>query len=366
MLKHPFYRTSIGIILLLTMIYLLSKVSFIFNPLVTLFSILIVPITISGFLYYLLRPIVQFLDSKKFNRVWSILLIYLLFAGVVTVFFIVVWPPLQNQIIEFVNNVPKLISSLQKQMTNIRENTYFSILANESSPELMNKITEYLNSAVETVSGYLSHFFTFLNDFVIVVGTVPIFLYYMLKEDERVIPALTRMLPFRYRKDGSSVLHEIDSMLKGFIAGRMISAVVLAFMSFIGFWLIGLPYPLLLAVVGALFSFIPYFGALLGAIPCVIVAFTVSPSMAIGVIAIVVVSQQIEGNLISPYIYGKTINIHPLTTIILLLVAGDFAGILGMILAIPAYMMLKIVVLKAHQVYFSTKIEKLPEERPIS
>ncbi|GJM80602.1 hypothetical protein HMSSN139_30980 [Paenibacillus sp. HMSSN-139] len=122
-----------------------------------------------------------------------------------------------------------------------------------------------------------------------------------------------------------------------------------------------MPYPLLLAVVGALFNFIPYFGALLGAIPCVIVAFTVSPSMVVWVIIIVVVAQQIEGNLISPYIYGKTINIHPLTTIVLLLVAGDFGGILGMILAIPIYMTLKIIVLKAHKLYFAEKIEELTE-----
>lgn len=67
MWQHPFYRTSLGIIMVLTIIYLLSKVSFIFNPLVTLVSILIVPITISGFLYYLLRPIVQSWN-EKLNR----------------------------------------------------------------------------------------------------------------------------------------------------------------------------------------------------------------------------------------------------------------------------------------------------------
>ncbi|MBW4840181.1 MAG: AI-2E family transporter [Paenibacillaceae bacterium] len=361
MWQHPFYRTSLGIILVLTIIYLLSKVSFIFNPVVTLVSILIVPLTISGFLYYLLRPIVHFLESKKLNRMLSILLIYLMFAGVVTIFLIVVWPPLQKQIIEFMNNVPKLINGVQSQMNDFRNNRYFSMVTDETSPELMNKVTEYLNSAMEAISGYLSHVVTFLNDFVIVVGTVPILLYYMLKEDERVTPALVRMLPVRYRRDGASVIHDIDNMLKGFIAGRMISAVLLAFMSFIGFWLIGLPYPLLLAVVGALFNFIPYFGALLGAIPCVIVAFTVSPSMVVWVILIVVLAQQVEGNLISPYIYGKTINIHPLTTIVLLLVASDFGGILGMILAIPVYMMLKIVVLKAHKLYFAEKIEELTE-----
>lgn len=360
MWQRPFYRMSLGIILVLTIIYLLSKVSFIFNPLVTLVSILIVPLTVSGFLYYLLRPIVHFLERKKLSRVLSILLIYLLFAGVVTIFLNVVWPPLRKQIIEFMNNVPKLVNGVQSQMYDFR-NLYFPMVTNETGPELMNKVTEYLNSAMEAISGYLSHVVTFLNDFVIVVGTVPILLYYMLKEDERIMPSLVRMLPVRYRREGADVIHEIDSMLKGFIAGRMISAVLLAFMSFIGFWLIGLPYPLLLAVVGALFNFIPYFGALLGAIPCVIVAFTVSPSMVVWVILIVVVAQQVEGNLIAPYIYGKTINIHPLTTIILLLVAGDFGGILGMILAIPVYMILKIIVLKAHKVYFAEKIEELIE-----
>ncbi|MDN4071021.1 AI-2E family transporter [Paenibacillus sp. FSL R5-0407] len=357
-MEKPFYRRCLGAIMVLTIIYLVHKVHFIFNPISTLVQILIVPLTISGFLYYLLRPIVQFLESKKMNRILSILFIYLLFAGVVTIFLMVVWPPLQKQITEFINNVPQLIDGLQSQMNEIRNNRYFSMFDNKDT-QLMDKITEYVNAGIESATGYISHVFNFLNDFFIVVGTVPIMLYYMLKEDHRVTPSLVRMVPKNFRREGEITIHDIDTMLKGFIAGRMISAVVLAVMSFLGFWLIGLPYPLLLAIVGALFNFIPYFGSLLGAIPCVIVAFTVSPSMVLWVIIIVFIAQQIEGNLISPYIYGKTINIHPLTTIVLLLIAGDFGGILGMILAIPVYMMLKIIVVKIYQIYLSQKTEDL-------
>ncbi|WMT42991.1 AI-2E family transporter [Paenibacillus sp. D2_2] len=353
-MDKPYYRRSLGIIMALTIIYLLSKVSFIFNPLVTLVQICIVPLTISAFLYYLLRPIVHYLEGKHMNRVLSILLIYLMFAGVITVFLIVVWPPLQNQITEFINNVPKLITGLQSQMNDIRENNYFSMF-NESDLSITNKLMEYANSAIQSATGYISHVFSFLNDFVIVVGTVPIMLYYMLKDDYRVRPMMVSALPVRYREDGDQVLQEIDGMLRGFIAGRMIDAVVLTVMSLIGFWIIGLPYPLMLSLVMGLFSFIPYFGILLGAIPSVIVAFTISPSMVMWVIIVVVVSHQIEGNLISPYIYGRTINIHPLTTIILLLIAGDFAGILGMLLAIPVYMMMKIIALRAVKVYNSQK-----------
>lgn len=349
-MDKPYYRRSLGIIMALTIIYLLSKVSFIFNPIVTLVQILIVPLTISAFLYYLLRPIVIYLEEKRMNRVLSILLIYLMFAGVITVFLVVVWPPLEHQITEFINNVPKLINGLQAQMNEIRENRYFSMF-NESDLSITNKLMEYANSAIQAASGYISHVFSFLNDFVIVVGTVPIMLYYMLKEDRRVRPMLVSALPTKYHEDGDQVLQEIDGMLRGFIAGRMIDAVVLTVMSLVGFWIIGLPYPLMLSLVMGLFSFIPYFGTLLGAIPSVIVAFTISPAMVIWVIVVVVVSHQIEANLISPYIYGRTINIHPLTTIILLLIAGDFAGILGMLLAIPVYMMMKIIAIRAFKVY---------------
>lgn len=358
MMDKPFYRRALGAIMLLTIIYLIHKVQFIFNPLETLVQILIVPFTISGFLYYLLRPVVQFLEVRKLNRILAILLIYLLFAGLVALFLILVWPPLQKQIIDFGNNIPKLITGLETQFNAIRDNRFFSMLQNDNS-QLMGKLTEYINQGLSQASGYVSHVFTFLSDFFIVVGTVPIMLYYMLKEDHRVKPALVRTVPSKYRNEAQSVLSEIDVMLKGFIAGRMISAIVLAIMSFIGFWIIGLPYPLLLAIVGALFNFVPYFGALLGAIPCVIVAFTVSPTMVIWVIVIVVVAQQIEGNLVSPYIYGKTINIHPLTTIVLLLIAGDFAGILGMILAIPVYMVAKIIVVQIYQIYMDSKTEEI-------
>lgn len=360
MMRKPFFRISLGIIMVLTIIFLLSKVTFIFNPLVTMLQILLVPITVSGFLYYLLRPIVNYLEGKKLNRILSILLIYLLFAGVVTIFLIVVWPPLQFQVTDFVSNLPKLIKQLQIQMDDFRSSKFLSMF-NSGDTQLTDKITEYINSGFELATGYMTHVFSFLNDFFIVVGTVPIMLYYMLKEDDRVTPTLVRLTPKKYRPDTEHVVHEINHALKGFIAGRMISALLLAVMTLLGFWLIGLPYSLLLAVVGALFNFIPYFGALLGAIPCVIVAFTVSPSMVVWVIVIVVVAQQIEGNLISPYIYGKTISIHPLTTIILLLVAGDFGGILGMILAIPVYMMAKIIVVRIYELFFSDKVEELTE-----
>ncbi|MNJ69487.1 hypothetical protein D3C77_658430 [compost metagenome] len=84
--------------------------------------------------------------------------------------------------------------------------------------------------------------------------------------------------------------------------------------------------------------------------------------MAMWSIVVVVAAQQIEGNLISPYIYGKTVSIHPLTTVILLLIAGDFGGILGLILAIPAYLIVKIVIVQLYKILFVSKKEVIEIE----
>lgn len=358
MLQKPFYRICLGIIMLLTIIFLLHKVSFIFNPVVTFVQILIVPMTISGFLYYLLRPIVHFLDTKNVNRMLSVLLIYLCIAGIITIFFFVVWPPLTRQVQEFISNLPTLLEGIRTQLAEIQKSRYFSEF-DAGNTQISTKITEYINGAVEMVTGYMSHFFNFISEFVVIIGTVPIILYYMLKEDNRISPAIVRSMPKRFARDGAQVVQDIDAALSGFISGRIISALILAVMSFIGFWIVGLPYPLLLAVIGALFNFIPYVGAFLGAIPCLIVAYTVSPSMAFWVLITIIIAQQVEGNLIAPYIYGKTINIHPLTTVILLLIGGEYAGILGMILVIPVYMILKIIIVRVYRLFLSEKVEEL-------
>ncbi|WP_433946676.1 AI-2E family transporter [Paenibacillus sp. SN-8-1] len=358
MLQNTFFRTCLGIIMLLTIIFLLHQVRFIFNPVVTFVQILIVPMTISGFLYYLLRPIVHYLDTKKVNRMLSVLLIYLCIAGIITIFFFVVWPPLTRQVQEFINNLPTLLEGVKTQLTAIQKSRFFSMI-DAGNTQISTKITEYINGAVAVVTGYMTHFFNFISDFIVIIGTVPIILYYMLKEDKRISPAVVRVMPKRFARDGAQVVSDIDAALSGFISGRIISALILAVMSFIGFWIVGLPYPLLLAIIGALFNFIPYVGAFLGAIPCLIVAYTVSPSMALWVLIIIIIAQQVEGNLIAPYIYGKTINIHPLTTVILLLIGGEYAGILGMILVIPVYMIIKIVAVRIYKLFLSDKVEEI-------
>lgn len=256
----------------------------------------------------------------------------------------------------FVENAPALVTSLSDQLNALEKSNVVSRYLPDDS-NLFSRLSDVLSQGITQVTNYVSGLFSVVSNLVIILATFPIMLYYMLKEGSKFGTNLTLLLPRHYRKDGEETVHEIDEALSNYIVGRVIVNVALGILMYIGFLILGLPYALLLTVVSIILNFIPYVGALLAAIPVVIVAFIESPSMAIWSLVIIVIAQQIQDNLISPYVYGKQLDIHPLTTVILLLVGADLGNILGMIIVIPLYMILKIIVRKIHYRIVEDKTE---------
>lgn len=154
---------------------------------------------------------------------------------------------------------------------------------------------------------------------------------------------------------------EIDNVMGSFIVGRVLVNLALGVLMYIGFLFIGLPYALLLTLVAVLMNFIPFIGAILSTVPIFIIGLIESPSTAVWSIVVVLVAQQIQDNLVAPYIFGKSMDIHPLTTIILVLAGGDFGGIIGILVIIPVYMMLKIIIVKLYQLFLRKRWD---EEEP--
>ncbi|MFD1905207.1 AI-2E family transporter [Paenibacillus rhizoplanae] len=156
------------------------------------------------------------------------------------------------------------------------------------------------------------------------------------------------------------MIAEIDGVMGSFIVGRVLVNLALGVLMYIGFLIIGLPYALLLTMVAVLMNFIPFIGAILSTVPIFIFGLIESPSTAVWSIVVVLVAQQIQDNLVAPYIFGKSMDIHPLTTIILVLAGGDFGGIIGILVIIPVYMMLKIIIVKLYQLFIRTRWDEEP------
>lgn len=360
MLQSRFFRVGAGIALVLLIIYLGTLVDFIFVPVRSLISLTIVPLLITAFMYYPLRPLVNYLEKKKLKRSWSILLMYLVVIILLVVFGFLVWPTLRDQVTSFIASAPDFTRSIITQIQVLEQQPFVKQFmpagSSGTSTEMLQKLTEYLNTAFDWLSVHLSSMFSFLSNFFLVVATVPIMLYYLLKDDRKLSGRLQQVFPRNYREDGKLMLDEIDDALSSFIAGRVLVNFALCVLLYIGFLIIDLPYSLLLVVLAFFLNFIPYIGAILAAVPVAIVGLIESPAMGIWSIVIVIIAQLIQNNLLEPIIFGNQLDIHPFTIIVLLLVGGDMGGILGMLLVIPLYMAAKITIVHIYRMYLKQKI----------
>lgn len=366
MLQSKYFRTCLAIIAFLTILYLGSKVFFLFNPVLAILNLLLVPMMLSGFMYYLLRPLVKFLERHKLGRALSILLIYLVAAGLFVLFWVLVWPTLREQIENFIDNTPYLVQGIQDQFTRLQNDPSLSRFF-KGDANLTTRLTEYVNNAITWVTNSMTNLISVISSIVILIATLPIILYYMLKDGDKLSPILISLIPRKYRKEGQEMLKDIDSALSGFIVTRVLLNVILGVMLYIGFLMIGLPYSLLLALISIPLNFIPYVGSLLAAIPVIIVGFIDSPSMALWATVIILVAQQIQDNVLSPIIYGKSLDVHPLTTVVLVLVGGDFFGIIGVLIALPVYMIVKIIFLRIYEIVVAERVEEVEvvKEEPL-
>ncbi|NHN32029.1 AI-2E family transporter [Paenibacillus sp. S3N08] len=351
MLQNKFFRICIGIILVLVIFNLMNMVGFLFTPLLVMLQTLFVPILISGFLYYMLRPLVNFLEKKGIGRGVGTLLIYFVITSIVGLFIVAFGPMLQTQIENFMANAPELVESTRVQIEKLQQNRLLAAYFTKDQGDISTKISEYINSAINYATAYLSDTMSFLTSILLIITTIPIILYYLLISGHKAMDNAVSMLPKSYTYVAKETLEEIDSVLSGYIIGRIIICICLGIPVYLGFLWIGLPYPLLLAIIIAVTNLIPFIGPIIGAVPALIVAFTQSYPMMMWVALLIIVAQQLDDTILAPQVFGKKMDVHPLTIVLLLLVGEKLAGILGMLLAIPLYMVLKIILLRINRLF---------------
>lgn len=362
--QTKWFRVGYAIIIILVIIYLSTLVSFIFTPLSVMIKTLFAPIVLAGVLYYLLRPLVN-LASRYIPRGISILIIYLVFIGFITGLLFLIGPPLQNQVNSLVENTPKIVNEIRDMMMDLQENEYVARFQQDerfSIEEISARFAENLNDYLAKLGSNVVNIIGAITGFVILLVLIPFVLFYMLKDGERLPEQIIKYIPTAHEREGRSVLRDMDVALSSYIQGQIIVSACVGILIYIGFLIIGLEYSLVLALIAMFTNVIPFVGPFIGTIPSVIVGFLHSPLMALWVLLVVIIVQQVESNLISPQVMGKKLDVHPLTIILLLLVASRFAGLLGLLLAVPTYAVSKVIVL--HTIRF-IKLRKVSRETKI-
>ncbi|KZZ84403.1 MULTISPECIES: AI-2E family transporter [Bacillaceae] len=355
-----YFRLGYTIIILLVIIMLAVKVQFIFTPLVIIFQTLFFPFLISGVIFYLFRPIVLYLDHKKVPKTLSIVVLYILFIGIGTLLFFLIGPEIQKQFKTLIDNAPGIIETLQSKANEIRQSSWMSRFEENSNmtvEQATAKISDYFKSNVSNIGNGITGLIGILSSLATIIVTVPFIVFYLLKDSEGLSTKIARFFPLK-ANESKKILKDMDSALSSYIQGQAIICLIVGIMMYIGYLIIGVNYSLILAIVAMFTNVIPFIGPFLAIIPALIIGFIDSPFMAVKVLIVAIIVQQIDGNVSSPLIMGRKLDIHPLTIILLLLVAGSMGGLLFMILAVPVYAVLKVIVSHIYRLYQLHKIEK--------
>lgn len=350
--KNRLFVWLIYTILGLLAIYLMLLIKPLIVNVYDFLKSVLAPFIIAMIISYVLNPIVTLLHDRKVPRTIAVLLIYAVFCAVITVLLVNLIPMFINQVQELNRHAPELSMRAQNIVTDINNTSFLpeSIRngVNKSLMHMEKKLSDGLFNFVNNIGSMVNVIFiTFI---------IPFLAFYILKDFDVFERTVITYVPKTHRKNTVRLLKDIDTALGSYIRGQFLVCVIVGVLAYFGYLFIGMPYALLLAGIVAITNVIPYLGPFFGAAPALLMASTVSIKMVILVGIVNAVCQLLEGNVISPQVVGRTLHMHPLSIIFALLVGGEIAGIVGMILAVPIFAACKVIIQHMFAYYVRRKI----------
>lgn len=331
------------VILLGIAIYLYTEISYIFTPINTIISSIITPIIVAYVFYYMLNPLVNFF-SKKISRFSASLLA--IFVGIITVLIVIIGvvPIIVEQTQNLITAMPRYVEVVKGYLEEYSDNAYVQVVVEYVNTNLnASKISERLITIATSVAqGIVSS----ISSTASVLVTMPFVLFFLLKDASKFNKFVISLLPKKLEKPVAETIDEIDDKVGSYIQGQMLVSLCIGVMLFIGYNVIGLHYGFSLATIAAFLSIVPYLGPVIAITPAMLVAASTSWIMVVKMLVVWGVVQFLEGNIISPNIMGRSMNMHPLTVIFVILIGVNISGVVGAILGIPVYSILKVLISK--------------------
>ena len=301
----------------------------------------VTPFAIAIVLAYLFNPVVKALVRRGLRRPVALLLIYLVFLVVVGIGIGLLVPRIVIDLTRLAEFLPGYFAQLQQMAYDLQEQ-YSQVQLPQAVRQAVDDAFlalqgRLLGSVTAAVTGILGVFSTLFNLMAAVVLS-----YYLIRDAASIRAGIGRLVRAPERQHAMAVLSRIDKVVAGFVRGQLTIALIVGVLIAAALWLLGVRFAVILGIVAGVANVIPYFGPVIGAIPALAVTVTVSPALALKVLAAFVIVQQIDGQLLSPRILSKSVGLHPVVVIFALLTGYQLFGVLGMIAAVPVAGILRI------------------------
>ncbi|MGJ0842381.1 AI-2E family transporter [Clostridium tertium] len=299
----------------------------------------IVNIIFIGFiLAYALKPLRDTI-SEKFKlskKISSTSIILTIFLGLILLSYIVI-----PSIIRESYNIGYILDNIDEYVKNI----VYKLNLNDISffESIYNQISEEVNIFFSKVTDNLLENLMVCFESLVSLAIVPIVTYYFLVDGDLIYNKLLLILPTEKRIIAKRVISHIDKVLSRYIISQLLLSLIIGALTFIVLVIIDVKFALILGIFNGILNIVPYFGPIIGGVPAIFVALMESPNKALWTLITIFLIQQIEGNILSPKITGDSTNMHPIIIIILLLVGEKLGGLIGMIVAVPIGVIVKVI-----------------------
>lgn len=276
-----------------------------------LFSLLIAFILMTA-----LKPVSEWLHKKGMPRIPSVFTVFILFLAIFVSLVSLIVPPIVTETTAFVRTFPEIVADLPPQMQQFVD---------------INTLSQFVPDVTNNFFSVVTNLFS---NFIFIVSTLFFTIYFMI-EKNLVAKVLSPIRNKERHEHYVNIVHQVERQLTAWFWGQITLMTVVGVVTYIGLLLIGVRYPLPLAVLAGLLEVVPNLGPVMASIPALIVASSESWLFGVVVLVLYFVIQQLENVLIVPYIMKRAVNVSPILTLIALFVGGKIGGILGVLLSIP-------------------------------
>jgi predicted PurR-regulated permease PerM len=309
----------------------------------------LMPLAIGTVFAYIMLPVINWLDAhtrltfrrRHVLRSLLVLIVYLLTVTVLVASLAAILPPLGAQVQVLTRRLPVIAANIYRAAPTVVQSwleTY-----NEIVPETIrlaiqrsfeNTVQSLANTLQTGVLKSVNLLFTTVS-FVIGLLVVPLWMFYVLRDQPEMSAAFYRIIPPAYREDARHMIIVLDSLLGSYLRGQLILCLSVGIMTTVGLTLLGVDLALLLGTLAGIFEVVPVLGPILGAIPAIIVTLAASPANLPWVIALAFTVQQVENYVLVPQVARGSVHIPPALAILVLIVGSEVGGVLGAILSLP-------------------------------
>jgi len=307
---------------------------------------------------YILSPAVRFFEKRRINRVLVVSIFYVLFVAAVVVSVVLLLPMLWDELKDLQASIQNSLSNpefgrtISAKLEAIRGRlrgalptlegagigTRFSI--DKGISEVASWILGRIGRLAEALTAYSGK----LLWLVAAVILIPFITFFLLKDGESIKHTIMKVIPSKYSGTAVELLQKIDHQIGGYIRGRLAESIIMSILSIIGLRILNIKYYLVIGGIAGFANLIPYIGPVVIAIPAVVLA-----AYQHGVFRMVMTGiflggvQMVDNAVLVPLVVGKSVDLHPITTIFVVFVGGQLLGFLGMIVAVPLTSILKAV-----------------------